>query len=108
MKLSEAIRQFDLFARPVTLTYKGKRSYNTVLGGFLSITFVLVFTAFAILSLNTLVRHPVLTGRITTEYVPYFKNDLIYHMKTSGQTIAVELKGFDSDGTTEIDFSVVS
>ena len=40
------LETFDLFAVPVTLTYKGKKTHPTKLGGFISIFYSITCSAF--------------------------------------------------------------
>ena len=40
------LETFDLFAAPVTLTYKGKRNHPTKLGGFISILYSICCSIF--------------------------------------------------------------
>lgn len=50
----------DLFAVPVSLTYKGKKSFSTLCGGCLSLVLIVGFLIYAGLSLHTMIAYPVL------------------------------------------------
>ena len=53
MSFTDLIRQQDLFAIPVRLTFRGKRSFQSLLGGLISILFIMTATAFLVVhSLN--------------------------------------------------------
>ena len=45
MTFSDFVKQKDLFATPVQLTYKGERAFSSFYGGCCSILFVLVAVA---------------------------------------------------------------
>ena len=51
-KIAEAVRMQDMFAVPVQVTYRGKRAFNTVLGGFLSIIIILGLVIYFAYELN--------------------------------------------------------
>lgn len=56
--MKNAIESIDLFAQPVTLTYRGKREFSTVLGGCLSLVIILAFTTYASVTLHELITQP--------------------------------------------------
>ena len=43
-KVKREMKAQDLFGIPVTLTYKGEDSFNTLVGGIISILLVLILT----------------------------------------------------------------
>ena len=45
-QIYKAVSKLDLFALPVSLTYKGQRSFTTFGGGLLSILVVVAFLAY--------------------------------------------------------------
>ena len=59
-RLLNLIRDFDLFAVPVSLTYKGKKRINTLLGGLCSLLLLISFLTYSALTLHHLIVHPVL------------------------------------------------
>ena len=48
----------DMFAVPVSLTYKGKTQFNTLCGGCFSLVIILTFVTYAGLSMHTLITQP--------------------------------------------------
>ena len=53
MGLLDFVRQQDLFGVPVQLTYKGQRRFKSIIGGCLSIMFVVAaLVIFIVYSLN--------------------------------------------------------
>ena len=59
-RLLNLIRDFDLFAVPVSLTYKGKKRFNTLLGGLCSLLLLISFLTYSALTFHHLIAHPVL------------------------------------------------
>jgi len=57
-KLSRAVKSQDLFGVPVQLTYRGARSFSSVIGGCLSILMVLVFAVAFILMFHQIYTEP--------------------------------------------------
>ena len=57
-----AVRGLDLFAIPVSLTYKGKRFFDTLLGGFVSLILILVLSTYATMTLYNHLTSPQLFG----------------------------------------------
>ena len=52
-KLAQAYKKLDFFGHPVTISYKGRATYNTIVGATLSILF---FTFLTLSTLDELVR----------------------------------------------------
>ena len=62
----------DLFAVPVSLTYKGERQFTTLLGGFFSLVIILSFLVFTAVSLHTHIVFPVfMQGNSVMTYFTY-------------------------------------
>ena len=53
------VRDQDLFAVPVSLTYKGKTKFNTLCGGCFSLVLILAFFTYAVVTLYDLLTDPV-------------------------------------------------
>ena len=50
-KVLNTVRNIDLFAVPVSLTYKGKKKFSTPCGGFFSLLIILAFLIYSGLTL---------------------------------------------------------
>ena len=85
------VRGRDLFAVPVSLTYKGKRRFNTLCGGCCSIFLLLSFTIYAVLDLFSLIVHPDLMGNVEKRYLSTVDNDYMYNITTQNSTLAVRI-----------------
>ena len=57
-KAQRLIRSFDLFGRPVGLTYKGQRKFTTSIGGCISLILVLSIIAGAIIRFRQIYYYP--------------------------------------------------
>ena len=55
----QAVRALDLFAVPVSLTYKGQKAFNTILGGCCSLLLIIGFVTFIAVNLHQLLMNPV-------------------------------------------------
>ena len=56
------VRDQDLFAVPVSLTYKGKTKFNTLCGGCFSLVIILAFFTYAVVTLINLLKNPVVNN----------------------------------------------
>ena len=56
------VRDQDLFAVPVSLTYKGKTKFNTLCGGCFSLVLILAFFTYAVVTLYDLLTDPVVNN----------------------------------------------
>ena len=83
-----SIRGLDFFAVPVQLTYKGQKSFNTLLGGCCSLLIILVFLTYAIIDLHELIKNPILTGVNYEYYTPRAENTKKYDILTNDFTMA--------------------
>ena len=83
------VRNLDLFAVPVSLSYKGKTSFNTLSGGCLSLVIILTFITYAGLSLHHLIVHPVLWGRTEYEIVSSEANTDAFNITTQTSSVAI-------------------
>ena len=63
-RILDTVRDFDLFAVPVSLTYKGKTKFSTLCGGCFSFLIILSFVTYAVVSLYFEITSPVLTGNV--------------------------------------------
>ena len=59
-RILNKVRQLDLFAVPVQLTYKGQKGFNTLLGGFTSLVLIVILLTYSVVTLYTLIVDPVL------------------------------------------------
>ena len=68
------IREQDLFAAPVQLTYKGQRSFNTAFGGVCSILFILASVVVFGLGTADLVLNTNYSSSMSRSYLSYGGN----------------------------------
>lgn len=70
------IRFFDIYAQPITLTYKGKQSFATSIGGILSFFIILFLQAVFWYKFSLLVGFPRAPqmGDMIRKTVPYFNS----------------------------------
>lgn len=87
------VRNLDLFAVPVSLTYKGKTKFNTLCGGFFSLLIILVFVAYAGLDMYTLIAHPVLRSSSEKLIVSSIINTDAFNIDPKVSTLAVQISG---------------
>ena len=93
------VRENDLFAVPVHLTYKGQKSFNTLLGGFFSLTLILAFTTYSVFTLRHLIVNPHMSGQTTESY--FRKSDdpaTQYNITATTSTQAVQFQGIHGTG----------
>ena len=83
------VRNFDLFAVPVSLTYKGKKRFNTLCGGCFSLFLILCFFSYAGISLHQLIKNPELQGNAEIMYYSRTENTEFYNITTKDSTLAV-------------------
>ena len=50
--LIEPVRRVDIFAVPVSLTYKGQRQFNTFVGGCFSLLLIVAFLTYSAISMH--------------------------------------------------------
>ena len=86
-----AVRGLDLFAVPVSLTYKGNTKFNTLCGGCLSLVMILSLLTYAVMDLHFLMVHPVLTGNSERTYFSLINNTDAYRIPTQESTLAVSI-----------------
>lgn len=88
--VANALESFDLFAQPVTLTFKGKRSFGTLIGGCLSLVIVLAFAAYSAVYMKKLITEPVFH---LYEQKNFFEQseelDSAFNLTTKNSTVAV-------------------
>ena len=87
--VSNAVRNLDLFAVPVSLTYKGKTQFNTLCGGCFSLVIILMFVTYAGLSMHTLITKPVLKSNSQVKIVSSATNDVEFTLDTKDTTVAI-------------------
>ena len=94
----QAVRMLDLFAVPVSLTYKGQKAFNTILGGFCSLLLIIGFGTFITLDLHKVLTNPDFSETSTSLYASY-QNSEPYELNTLNQTVALSI--YRSDMTNE-------
>lgn len=89
-KISESIRRQDFFAERVHLTYKGRRSFKTVVGGCVSIIMILALISIFTLDIYQLaVAHPEFSNSSHKTFVSYTNNNETFKLDTKQQTVAL-------------------
>lgn len=78
----QTIRDKDIFAVPVQLSYKGQKAFNTVAGGCISIITILAFMAVFVITLRDQIVNPDFTSRTVVNYFSYYSNSEGYKMST--------------------------
>ena len=79
----------DMFAVPVSLTYKGKTQFNTLCGGCFSLVIILTFVTYAGLSMHTLITQPVLKSNSETMIVSSATNEDPFTLDTKDTTVSI-------------------
>ena len=69
-KTFKFVRQLDLFAVRVQLSYKGRRAFNTATGGCISLLLVLSFLSYAAYTLHANLFNPELHSSQEFSYEP--------------------------------------
>ena len=95
--MTSKVRELDLFAVPVSLTYKGNERFGTLCGGCLSLFIILVFTTYAVVALweqnfNPALHNPLIKGNTNANYFAYEANTKRYDIATKSATIAVQIQ----------------
>ena len=90
-KILGVVKNLDLFAKPIGLTYKGKSQYSTLCGGCFSLGIILTFIIYAGIYLKDLLLDPVLTGNSQKLYFSLSENTIAYNITTTDSTLAVQL-----------------
>ena len=80
--IATGLRDLDLFAVPVGLTYRGRRKFGTFIGGFFSLFLILSFTGYAIYTLHQLIVNPTLKNNTERLYVSNSQNSELYNITT--------------------------
>ena len=93
-QILDRVRDLDLFAVPVSLTYKGKTRFSTLCGGCLSFVIILTFVTYAVVSLYQEITSPVLTGNVQKTYFSWSDNEEFYNITTLDSTLAVRVDGY--------------
>ena len=80
------MRDLDLFGMPVSLTYKGKKKFGTLCGGFFSLFLILAFIAYAGIYMHALMtdpaENPLRAGSVSLVYVPEAGHLSAYNITT--------------------------
>ena len=96
-----AVRNLDLFAVPVSLTYKGRSKFSTLLGGCFSLIIILVFLVYAVWLLQDLIFNPILKSNAELIYFSNSDNTEAYNITTRNATPAVLVSGRDLESDLE-------
>ena len=87
------VRDMDLFAVQVSLTYKGMKQFNTLLGGCCSLLLILVLATYSAVTLHDLIAHPVLKNYSQHEFFSFASNTDMYNITTKNSTLAIMIEG---------------
>ena len=88
------VRELDMFAMPVSLTYKGKRQFSTLLGGFCSLFLILVFMAYSAVTMHKLIVDPVFQmNNSMRQFLDSANNTEFYNITTKESSLAVWITG---------------
>ena len=87
----------DLFAVPVSLTYKGKKSFSTLCGGCFSLVLIVGFLIYAGLSLHTMIAYPVLKANSEKNFISLPSNTEAYHITALDSTMAFSISSDTTD-----------
>ena len=99
--IANLIRDFDLFAVPVSLTYKGKRFFGTLAGGCFSLLLIMLFLTDSIWRLHIMMVNPELKSSFTKIYFPYTDDATnLYNITTLSSTLAVAVNSTRDDTNT--------
>ena len=90
------IRNQDLFAAPVYLTYKGERAFNTAFGGCCSILFVLYAIAMVATGAISLWKNAKIAQNTSHAYLTYSHNEYTYNLTSTYENLMGAFAG-DSD-----------
>ena len=90
--MKEWVREQDLFAVPVQLTYKNQKAFNTMCGGFCSLVLYLTFVTILVFIINDSMRNPLYDNYSTTTYQPYYDNMKPFMLMTNQTSVAVQVK----------------
>ena len=90
------IRDMDFFAVPVSLTYKGKMKFGTLLGGCVSLLFIMAFATYSALNLHELITRPVLQGNSEKLYYSLSNNKDEFSIMSKNSTLAVAITSSDT------------
>ena len=88
-RLSNAVRNVDMFAVPVSLTYKGKNRFNTFCGGCFSLLIILAFVIYSGIAMHKLITKPVLWSNSEVMIIPNAKNTQSFIVDTKVSTVAM-------------------
>ena len=95
--MTRGIRNIDLFAVPVSLTYKGRKNFNTLAGGCFSVLLMLFFVSYGTWTLVNAITSPQLRSQTESFYMPRTESKDILNMTTIESTIAVNVQQIKID-----------
>ena len=96
-RISNFIRGFDSYGEPINVNYRGSNSYQTLLGGFLSIMVLTLVTLFTIVKTQQLILRASPTITTIEEVVSYLTDDEKFNL-LDGQfdpTVSVQVHSDD-------------
>lgn len=91
-KVSATLKGVDSFSTPVSMTFKGDTNYKTIVGGFLSISIILMFLVGLIIELIDVFK---------MEKMETSKNEIYFDLLTSENTYDLQEGEFDIAFATE-------
>ena len=78
-----------MFAKGVSLTYRGRNRYTTLIGGCFSIVLLCAFILYAVITLCQQLIDPVLENHSETTFFSHTWNTYAYNITTTDSTLAV-------------------
>jgi len=84
----DRISQFDIFGAHVGVTYGGKETYKTKLGGCSTLLLLLIFGSNMILSVINVIVSDTYSHKSTTQFTQYYEQTEPWKMSTWSQTLA--------------------
>ena len=95
--IQDAVRECDIFAIPITLTYKGDKEFTSIQGGIISIICSLTLVILGVTRLHDQYVNPVYDEDSNTKIFSYYTNQDSYQLNTSNFTLAIAIVDSDAD-----------
>ena len=93
------MKECDIFAIPITLTYKGDKEFQSIQGGIVSIICMLALIILGVIRLHDQQVNPVYDEDSNTRIFSYYTNQDSYELNTSNFTLALAI--FDPEKENE-------
>ena len=76
---ANSIKKLDLFSQRIMFTYKGKSSFATLLGGFVSLAIFLIVGVFTVFLFQSMIERQKSNNTKSSAVVDLIKNDQSYY-----------------------------